>query len=121
MPDISHNWGNDLTLSPTGDIATAADLSLSQQRVLRRLLTNLGEYIWNPLYGAGLPAYIGGPSSAQSIAAVIRAQMALEQTVAKSPTPAVTVTSQPSGVFTANIVYTDTSTGLTTTLTFPLG
>ncbi len=39
MPDLSHLWGNDLTLSPTGDLATADTPNVTQQRVLRRLLT----------------------------------------------------------------------------------
>ena len=54
MPDINHLWGNDLAFSATGDLATADVPTLTQQRVLRRLLTNPGDYIWELDYGAGL-------------------------------------------------------------------
>jgi len=46
MSDISHLWGNDLTIGPTGDLAVASNDGLTQQRVLRRLLTSVGDYIW---------------------------------------------------------------------------
>ena len=39
MPDLTHFWGNDLSWSSTGDLAVTNAPSLTQQRVLRRLLT----------------------------------------------------------------------------------
>lgn len=54
MPDLSHQWGSDLLIGPTGDLATASGTELGQQRVLRRLLTNASDYIWHLGYGAGL-------------------------------------------------------------------
>ena len=63
MPDISHQFSADLSLSPTGDLATITAPQLTQQRVLRRLLTNPGDYIWHPSYGAGLAAFVGQPAN----------------------------------------------------------
>ena len=48
MPDLSHEFGADLLAGPTGDLAVAAGAGLGRQRVLRRLLTNPGDYIWQP-------------------------------------------------------------------------
>ena len=57
MSDISHQWGSDLSIGPTGDFALVSGAILGQQRVLRRLLTNPGDYIWHPDYGAGLAEF----------------------------------------------------------------
>lgn len=119
--DLYLDAGGDLLLSPSGDIQTVADPLKTQQRIIRRLLTNLGGYIWNPLYGAGLPQFIGQPIAVPTITAIVQAQIALESTVAQNPAPVVTVTSQPTGVVTVSIVYTDAATGQSSTLTFPLG
>lgn len=57
--DINHNFGEDIQLSAQNDLQNVSDLVRSQQRVLRRLLTPTGSYIWHPEYGAGLPAFVG--------------------------------------------------------------
>ena len=55
MLDISHYWGEDLGIGPTGDLGLAAGSPQVQQRILRRLLTNPGDYIWvNWVYQSGL-------------------------------------------------------------------
>ncbi len=54
MYDLSHQWGDDLTVGPTGDMALVTGSVFGQQRVLRRLMTNPGDYIWQLDYGAGL-------------------------------------------------------------------
>ena len=59
MADAFHQWGSDLATGSTGDISTISGQLLGQQRVLRRLLTNPGEYIWQLDYGAGLARFIG--------------------------------------------------------------
>lgn len=71
MADIAHQWGFDLKLGPTGDLAVATGSILCQQRVLRRLLTNLLDYIWHPSYGAGLAGFIGRPANTSQIRAAI--------------------------------------------------
>ena len=50
-------------------------------------MTNPGDYIWNPDYGAGLAQFVGRPVGMASVEAVIRTQMALEAAVAAIPEP----------------------------------
>ena len=120
MPDLAHVYGSDLQLSPAGDLAALAGDALTQQRILHRLLTNAGDYIWELTYGAGLPTYIGQPVNAPAIAAVIRQQIALEAAVAVSPEPQITLRASQNGVVTVTILYADAATGATQTLTFPV-
>ena len=111
MPDIAHTFGGDLTLSPTGDLAVADGAELTRERLLRRLLTNRGDYIWNVDYGAGLGAFIGQPANALRIRGVIRSQVLKEATVARSPAPVVVVTARYDNTVSARITYTDAPTG----------
>lgn len=121
MADIFHQFGADLAISPTGDLATATGATLTQQRVLRRLLTNSGDYIWNLDYGAGLARFVGQPASATRIAAVIRSQIFKEASVARTPEPLIDVQSGSSGTVTVHIRYADASTGETQLLSFQAG
>ena len=111
MADISAVMGGDLALSASGDLLAVSGLVMTQQRVLRRLLTNPGDYIFQIGYGAGLAAMIGQPAEAARIAAVIRSQMKLERGVGPIPLPAVTVDAQPDGTVTATVRYADQATG----------
>jgi phage baseplate assembly protein W len=61
--DCYHYFGNDLSVASNGDILLTDGITLSQQRILRRLLTNPGDYIWELTYGAGLPQFVGQPLS----------------------------------------------------------
>ncbi len=92
MPDLSHLWGNDLAWSPTGDLATADTPAVTQQRVLRRLLTSPAEYIWALDYGAGLATFVGQPGAASAIRAAIRGQIFKEAAVAQTPAPVIDLT-----------------------------
>lgn len=124
MPDLSHQWGSDFSIGPTGDLAVAAGPALGQQRVLRRLLTNPGEYIWQPDYGAGLARFIGYPASPLQIQAVIRSQIFKESTVARTPEPIITVSVSPAGAAGTVYVYIryqDTTSGQTQVLSFSVG
>ncbi len=118
MPDLTHLWGEDLTWSPTGDLATAETPILTQQRVLRRLLTTQLEYIWQPSYGASLPAFVGEPGAALAIRAAIRSQMSKEAAVAQTPAPIIDLTPDPAGSLYVNIRYADAASGATATLGF---
>ncbi len=91
MSDLTHVFGSDLSVSANGDLATLSGGALGQQRVLRRLLTNAGDYIWQLTYGAGLPAMIGMPVQADVISGLVQSQIFLEPSVARSPAPTVTV------------------------------
>jgi hypothetical protein len=116
MPELAHQWGGDLQVSPTGDLATVSGTQQGQQRVLRRLLTGAKEYIWALGYGAGLPGRVGDVAHPQSLAGVIRRQMLLEPVVAPTPEPTVTVASGTDDSTVANISYADATTGQTVTL-----
>ena len=111
MTDISHIMGSDLAIAPTGDIQSVADTDAVSQRVLRRLLTNAGDYIWSLTYGAGLPQFVGRTVNVTQLQAVIRTQLQLETAVARVPLPSATVISSGDGTVTATITYTDASTG----------
>jgi phage baseplate assembly protein W len=103
MADIAHQWGSDLVTGPTGDITTVSGPVLGQQRVLRRLLTNPGDYIWQLDYGAGLARFIGQPVNALQISAVVRSQIFKEAAVARQPEPVIDVQVSPGGA--AGTVY----------------
>lgn len=120
LNDLHHYVGGDLSASGTGDIKTAADDERSKQRVLRRLLTNPGSYIWHPDYGAGLGRYIGTVIDAAQMCGLIRAHMRLEESVAQSPMPKVTVTQLQNGIggFRISIQYVNAATGRPVVLDF---
>jgi hypothetical protein len=120
VADISQVIGSDLALGPTGDLAAVVDPTEGTQRVLRRLLTNPGDYIWNLTYGAGLGSMVGSPASAPAIQGLITSQMLQEAAVAQSPLPQVSVSSDNNGTVYAYVTYADATTGTTQVLTVPV-
>lgn len=121
LADLYHYIGGDLQASATGDLQTATDTIRGQQRVLRRLLTNPGDYIFHTDYGAGLPAYVGRVADVAKITALVRGQILLEDAVAKSPAPTISVkpiASPDGGGFAVTIQYTDAASGQPVTLSF---
>jgi phage baseplate assembly protein W len=121
MPDISHLYGGGLSLSPTGDLAMADGATLTLQRVLRRLLTSRGKYIWQLDYGAGLPSMVGRPVNERRIQALVLLQMKQESTVLQNPPPTATVTQPTPGTVVLTINYTDATTGTVQTATQQIG
>jgi phage baseplate assembly protein W len=117
MPDIWHVWGGDLATSPTGDLAPVDGLDRGRQRILRRLLTNQGDYLWHPEYGAGLGARIGQLRDIPAITAVINSQIMQEACVGKNPPPVITVSQIENGAY-ISIVYQDVETGSQSVLQF---
>jgi hypothetical protein len=119
--DIYHFWGSDLSVSPSGDLLLADLPTTGTQRVYRRLLTNpalsdsagnsvaSADYTWHPTYGAGVPRKIGSPGNVPATKALIKGQMLLEQAVAQSPAPQISVTQTQNAVSTT-IQYTDANT-----------
>lgn len=118
MADLAQWLGNDLTVAASGDLLSVDEPTRSEQRLVRRLLTPPGSYFWHPIYGAGLARYIGQPTAAKTIQAIVRAQIALESAIAAIPAPTVTVTSYATGVMTVTIVYWNNNTGTMRTLSF---
>ncbi len=121
MPDIANLWGNDLSTSPTGDLALVSGDALTQQRVVRRLLTSIGDYIWQLSYGAGLPGLVGQPQKISATKAIIRAQIFNEPSVATNPEPVINVTADQTGGVFVSILYVDATSGVTQALSFPSG
>lgn len=119
MPDIYHSFGEDLVVSASGDLLTADSINLSNQRILRRLLTNPTDYIWQPKYGAGLPQKIGDPFDVSTINAIVTGQMYLEKTVLRDPPPTINVSSFQNGMF-IDLTYTETDSEEETVLSFPV-
>lgn len=91
---------------------------MTEQRVLRRLLTNAGDYIWQPTYGAGLGLYVGSPLNAAALGATIRSQLYRESNVAQTPSPTINVQQAASGVVYVQMLYADAQSGTTQTLSF---
>lgn len=128
LTDIDHFWGSDAGVSATADLGTVEVTSRGQQRVLRRLLTNPRailpdgsvlppDYPFHADYGAGLPRYIGLAVDPAEIVALIRGQILLEDSVARTPAPQITVAQTP-GVLSISIRYTDAATSTPATLSF---
>jgi phage baseplate assembly protein W len=92
LSDVGHWFGNDLQLSPTGDLAQVTRANRSRQRVLRRLMTAAGDYMSHPDYGAGLPREIGRNSDHARVRGVIRTQMKIEASVMETPEPSIKLT-----------------------------
>lgn len=119
MQDLYHYIGSDLSTSPTGDLMPVSDIERGKQRVLRRLLTNPGDYIFHPDYGAGLGQKVGEILNVGEWTALIRGQMLLEDCVASQPAPTISLKSIQDGV-TVSIAYTDAPSGQPATLSFSL-
>jgi len=119
--DISHFYGSDLSISPSGDLLLADPSTTGTQRVYRRLLTNpalsdpagnpaaSADYTWHPTYGAGVPRKVGSPGNVPATKALIKGQMLLEQAVARNPAPRIDLT-QTQNLVSATIQYTDANT-----------
>ncbi len=120
MAELYHYFGQDLVLAANGDLLTASDPLETNQRILRRLMTNAGAYIWDLTYGAGLPAQVGKKIVAQSITALVRNQIFKEPTVAASPPPTVSLAPQANGTVVCDITYTFAPTNQSVSLSFQL-
>jgi hypothetical protein len=131
VADLFQWWQQDLTILPDGDLLLASDVAKSgaivsgggtaegEQRVIRRLLTAAGTYIWHLEYGAGLPQYVGQPAQISAVAAIIRAQLLLEDAVVQSPPPNITAAPIVNGLV-VNISYMDNRVGRVVTLGFDI-
>lgn len=118
MPDLFHLMGGDLALNARNGLLLVTGPALTRQRLYRRLLTNPGAYIFHPEYGAGLGRFVGDPAEPSNIEAVIRAQVRMEDTVARNPAPTITVQVQDTGFVSVTIGYSDEETGQPDALSF---
>lgn len=111
--EVYQDYGNDLVLE-NGDLKVASDQQLSEQRIIRRLLTvpievaNPPDYFDHPTYGAGVGKFIGQnetPDLIAKIKGIITSQMYLEQTVGKNPAPKIEISGLPNQI-NCKITYT---------------
>jgi hypothetical protein len=117
MADAGHYFSGDLLVGSTGDLLVVAGFLESNQRILRRLLTNPQDYIWQPGYGAGLPRFIGQSVDESGTDALIRSQMYLEQSVSQNPAPQV-LTSEIANGLDVQIQYVEVESNQPATLSF---
>ena len=122
LSDINHFWGQDLQLSPTGDLGLVSGTQRGQQRLLRRFLTNPGGYVFQSPYGGGVLAAIGNPENQGTLVSVLRSQALMEDSVAQRPPPTVSVnpaqTDTAVGAIAVSVAYTDTPSNAPTVLAF---
>jgi hypothetical protein len=121
MADLAHGFGADLAIGPTGDLALSDGAALTRERVLRRLLTNPGDYLWQLGYGAGLGRFVGGPADATRIRAVIRGQIFKEAAVARTPEPVVSARDDHAGGLAVDVRYGDATDAGPQLLSFTVG
>ncbi len=113
-------FGQDLQLSGTGDLRLSSGADRSEQRIVRRLLTNPGDYCWHSNYGAGLPAYVGQALSVDiydQIRSTITSQIFLEPSVSQNPAPEIQFQTIQNGLYT-QINYNLASTQQPIVITF---
>lgn len=120
MFDIFHNWGDDLQVGSGGDLALSSNSDTINQRILRRLLTNAGDYIWNLDYGGSLGQFVGRPINSREIGAVISTQLLQEAAVPVSPAPQIVtmLSDATQGNVAVNITYSDPWSSKPVTLNF---
>jgi hypothetical protein len=117
MYDLYHFTGGDLDGSSTGDLRTPSGGERGKQRILRRLLTNPGDYVFHPEYGAGLGKKVGETVKPGEWKSLISGQMLLEESVSSQPPPVVRLALIEGGV-SVSLAYTDAMTGSPETLSF---
>lgn len=126
MQDINQWWSSDI-VSESGGISLSDSVTTTQQRIIRRVLTNPvsvegpPDYIWNPTYGCGAKRYVGAPQNKLiELKNIIVNQLSFEDGVSQSPLPEVILNTS-SSLLTITIKYVDISTGLPQTLSFDTG
>ncbi|QBR52707.1 phage tail protein [Erwinia sp. QL-Z3] len=117
MYDIYHYVGGELSTSPAGDLRPVTGTERGKQRILRRLMTNPGDYVFHPDYGAGLGKKVGQNVNLNEWKALISGQVQLEESVASNPAPSVSISLVDGGVC-VTISYTDSTSNTPETLSF---
>ncbi|OAG75981.1 tail protein [Acetobacter malorum] len=110
MNCLSHEWGGDLELSASGGLKIASGHEGIRQRLLRRLMTPLLGYLWQPDYGAGLPERVGSITTQEELYAIVRSQCALEVGIDQTQPVTVTLNDNGNGGYSCLIAYTDAQT-----------
>ena len=115
--DINHYFSADVNSSGTGDLSIVDGTTMTEQRLIRRLLTNPGDYTYHPDYGIGAARYVGATvADLNALKALILSQVLQEPGVSAVPAPVVTLESN-NTTLTCVIQYVD-STGATQVVSF---
>jgi len=120
---ISQNFGNDLMLTPYGDLLLSDNELLTQQAIIRRLLTNPGTYFWHPTYGAGIGRFVGEALSNDNydyIRNTIISNILMEETVSQTPAPQLSFTKITPDILQCDIVYYSVITKAPVTISFEI-
>lgn len=119
MPDISHLYGSDLTVSSSGDVQLSSGTQLGEEKILRRLIMSPGDDINHLEEGAGLARALGSPTNENNLKAIIYAQMREETVVSQVDPVNVTVANYGNGQVSVLVQYVDAVSGATATLEIP--
>ena len=115
LADIYHMIGQDIGVTPTGDINTVTGNDRTTQRILRRLFTaattaDHSPYPFEPDYGIGLGERVGDVTpDLRAIHGLVRSQMLQEASVARQPAPVIDVQEILTGGVVISIAYVDLS------------
>ena len=118
--DISHEIGDDIRLDSTNDLAFVFDTDETNQRIMRRLFTNKGTYIWNAKWGASIPWKVGETLSLELYNLVVNevtAAVLEDEDVAKDPPPEISIKTTNNGLI-CYIRYYNTSSDKHDTISF---
>jgi hypothetical protein len=107
--DLALDWGQDFSISAQCDLQTATDLPLLKQRVIRRILTNKKDLIFEPLFGVGIPQYVSdgiSPSIFNEIKQRVIEEIYKEETIARDPAPEIEINGTYNAIFISLVIYT---------------
>lgn len=120
MSALSHVVGGDLLLDATGSLAVVTGPDETTQRLIRRLCTPQGGYIWQPDFGCGLPQMVGTPMDETYARGLILQQLALDSGVDHTQPVSVVFTSPNVGTYVCTIGYVAAITGEAISVEVPL-
>jgi len=99
--DIHHIIGSDILLDKSNDLSFVFDTNETNQRIMRRLFTNKGTYIWNAKWGGSIPWKIGEMLSLEvyrEIVNEVTAAVLEDDDVAKDPPPEIKIETTSNGL-----------------------
>lgn len=115
--------GSDIKYDVTNSILTVDGTDKTEQRIMRRLMTNPGDYFWHPKFGVGLPARVGTNLTSPIISAMRAdciSQIAQTDGVAAFPAPTVAIQQTGINEITVTIGYTDSTTNESRVISFTI-
>jgi len=111
--DLFHYYGGDLQLSPTGGLALASGASLTDQTVVRFVLTNPGDDPFNPTWGLGAAKMVGQVEAVVQVQALVLAGLKTLSIIDQTQPITVSASLDDVGDLNVSMQYIDAGTGLT--------